>query len=37
MKHRRIRNIFTALAGFAVLCVGAASTASAFPYWNWTP
>lgn len=33
MKHRRIRNVFTALAGLAVLCVAAAGVASANPYW----
>lgn len=33
MNHRRIRNISTALAGLAVLCVAAAGVASALPYW----
>ena len=33
MNHRRIRNLFTALGGFAVLCVAAAGVASAMPYW----
>ena len=32
MNHRRIRNIFTAFAGSAVLCVAAAGVATAFPY-----
>ena len=33
MNYRRIRNIFTAFAGSAVLCVAAAGVASALPYW----
>ena len=37
MNHRRIRNVFTALAGLAVLCAAAAGVASALPYFHPLP